>query len=55
MTTLHPDTGVQDANTLGMLAVDRRIDGKLRLGIYGDVLEPGVIGLGDQVTVLATA
>ena len=54
MTTLHPDTGVQDVDTLAMLAVDRTIDGKLRLGVYGDVLEPGVIGLGDPVEVLAT-
>ena len=54
MTTLHPDTGVQDVDTLAMLAVDRSIDGKLRLGVYGDVLEPGVIGLGDPVEVLAT-
>jgi uncharacterized protein YcbX len=52
MTTLHPDTGEQDVDTLGMLARRRRVDGKVVLGVYGDVETPGAVAVGDPVELL---
>ena len=55
MTTLHPDTGVQDVDTLGMHGRHRRHEQHVVLGVYGDVLEPGAIGSATRSTVLARA
>jgi uncharacterized protein YcbX len=52
MTTLHPDTGVQDFPTLDVLARTRKVGTDLLLGVYADVERPGVIGLGDEVAPL---
>ena len=55
MTTLDPDTGTPNADTLGWMAGHRRHDGHVVLGVYGDVLEAGVIRVGDAVEVLELA
>ena len=49
MTTLSPDTGLKDFDTLAILAEHRRVGSELLLGVYGDVVEPGRIKLGDAV------
>ena len=51
VTKCDPDTGVSDLDTLGALARYRR-EGRtepLPLGVYGDVLVPGRVRLGDLV------
>jgi hypothetical protein len=53
VTSQSPDTGVVDVDTLGALASYRR-EGHtepLPLGIYGQVIEPGLVRVGDAVTV----
>jgi uncharacterized protein YcbX len=49
MTTLAPDTGEKDFDTLKVLAQHRRVGTELVLGVYGDVEEPGRIAVGDAV------
>jgi uncharacterized protein YcbX len=52
MTTLDPDTGVQNAPVLDALAEHRKVGADLLLGVYGDVEQPGAIEVGDDVVVL---
>ena len=49
MTTLSPDTGENDFDTLKVLARHRKVGTELLLGVYGDVEEPGRIAVGDVV------
>jgi uncharacterized protein YcbX len=55
ITTQNPDTGVPDFNTLRTIAGYRPMThneaGKehIPFGVYGEVLEPGRVGLGDSV------
>jgi uncharacterized protein YcbX len=49
MTTLDPDTGVQDAPVLDALASYRKVGVKLLIGVKGEVERPGRIALGDAV------
>ena len=49
MTTLSPDTGENDFDTLKVLAQHRKVGTELLLGVYGDVEEPGRIAVGDVV------
>jgi MOSC domain-containing protein len=55
ITTLDPDTGQKDFDTLRVLAGYRaaRI-GELPFGVYGDVIVPGLIRQGDPVEPVAT-
>jgi uncharacterized protein YcbX len=57
-TTRNPDTGAKDLKTLQLIAQGRGMqpdefgeDG-LNLGAYADVIEPGVVSLGDPVELL---
>jgi len=52
MTTLHPDTGVQDTPVLHTLATYRKVGTQVVLGVYGDVERPGPIAVGDRVELL---
>jgi hypothetical protein len=55
VTTFDPDSGRRDFDTLGALASYRREAGTtepLACGIYGVVLEPGTVRVGDAVTPL---
>jgi uncharacterized protein YcbX len=49
LTTMHPDTGEKDFDTLRVLAGYRKRDTELLFGVYADVLEPGRIRVGDVV------
>lgn len=52
VTNRHPESGVVDLPTLDILRGYRRdidLTEPLPFGIYGSVLEPGVVGLGDPV------
>jgi uncharacterized protein YcbX len=56
ITKLDPDTGTSDLDTLGALARYRR-NGRtepLPFGVYGDVIEPGRVALGDPVQPVAS-
>jgi hypothetical protein len=53
MTTLHPETGVNDFPTLDVLARHRKVGDELVLGVHGDVEAPGMIKVGDAVSVLS--
>ncbi|HEX3329297.1 MAG TPA: MOSC domain-containing protein [Gaiellales bacterium] len=56
LTTLDPDTGERDADTLRWLAGYRRhADGPVYCGIYADVEEPGHVRVGDEVEPLEDA
>jgi uncharacterized protein len=52
VTTCDPDTGTSDLDTLGALAGYRRngVTEPLPFGVYGDVIVPGVVGVGDPVS-----
>ena len=52
VTTLHPDTGVQDSDVLKVLAGYRKVGTEVVLGVYGDVEERGRIARGDPVELL---
>jgi uncharacterized protein len=57
ITTLDPDRGTRDLDTLGALARYRR-EGRfepLPLGVYGAVATPGPVRVGDPVVTLRTA
>jgi uncharacterized protein len=57
ITTLDPDRGVRDLDTLGALAEYRR-EGRtepLPLGVYGGVAVPGRVCVGDPVALAAPA
>jgi uncharacterized protein YcbX len=48
-----PDTGVRDRDVLRELIAARRDhDGEACLGVYADVVEPGVVRIGDAVELL---
>jgi uncharacterized protein len=48
-----PDTGLRDRDVLRELLEKRGpVDGEACLGVYAEVLEPGVVRVGDEVTVL---
>src|SRR5262245_25704436 len=48
-----PDTGVRDCDVLRELIEKRGpVDGEPCLGVYAEVLEPGVVRVGDEVEVL---
>jgi uncharacterized protein YcbX len=51
ITTQNPETGVPDFDTLRVLKDYRgfNADRELDFGIYGDVLEPGRVRIGDEV------
>ena len=49
MTTLSPDTGVKDFDTLAVLAEHRKVGSELLFGVYGDVMQAGRIQVGDRV------
>jgi uncharacterized protein YcbX len=56
LTTLDPDTGARDADTLRWLAGYRRQnDGEVYCGIYADVESPGRVRVGDEVEPLEDA
>ncbi len=52
MTTLDPDTGVQNAPVLAVLGRYRSVETKPVLGVYGDVEHPGTIAIDDPVELL---
>ncbi|MFB3739652.1 MAG: MOSC domain-containing protein [Candidatus Velamenicoccus archaeovorus] len=54
ITTLDPSTGVRDFPTLSVIERYRGVsaDRELLFGIYGDVLEPGEVAVGDPVELL---
>jgi uncharacterized protein len=57
ITTLDPDRGTRDLDTLGALAGYRR-EGRfepLPLGVYGAVAKPGLVRIGDPVVTRRTA
>lgn len=51
MTTLDPGTGVRDFPTLHVIRQYRGVtpDGDLPFGVYADVLEPGLVRVGDPL------
>lgn len=51
ITTLDPDTGLRDFPTLSVIRSYRGVskDKELEFGVYGDVVTPGTIGVGDPV------
>jgi hypothetical protein len=55
VTKLDPDTGVRDLETLDILASYRRgvaTTEPLACGVYGTVLAPGTVRVGDSVELL---
>ena len=54
ITTLDPDTGQRDFSTLSVIRSYRRVskDKELEFGVYGDVVRPGSISVGDEVVPL---
>jgi uncharacterized protein YcbX len=54
-TTRNPDSGERDLKTLAIISerrgMMRNSSGEgLNLGVYADVVEPGVVGIGDELT-----
>ena len=51
ITTLDPQTGVRDFPTLSVIRAYRGVagDNELQFGVYGDVVRPGSISVGDEV------
>lgn len=49
LTTMHPETGEKDFETLRVLAGYRKRGSELLFGVYADVMEPGRIRVGDSV------
>jgi uncharacterized protein YcbX len=54
VTTLDPKTGARDFPTLSVIERYRGLspDNHLPFGVYGDVLEPGDVAVGDLVELL---
>ena len=54
ITTLDPRTGTRDFPTLKVIRRYRGVsaDGQLLFGVYGDVVEPGAVSVGDEVELL---
>ena len=56
ITTQNPDSGVPDFDTLRTIKAYRGLrDGGLDFGVYGEVVEPGRVRLGDPVEPLEAA
>lgn len=60
ITTQHPDTGERDLDTLRTILRYRGFrpgdpEHKIDFGVLGEVLEPGTISVGDEVTIPLTA
>ncbi|MCZ3389746.1 MAG: MOSC domain-containing protein [Actinomycetia bacterium] len=58
-TTRNPDTGTRDLKTLQLLSQGRGMTPNdfgedLNMGVYADVLEPGVISVGDELVLSPT-
>ena len=58
ITTQDPDTGERDLDTLRTILRYRGFregdpEHKIDFGVLGEVVQPGVVGLGDEITVLA--
>ena len=54
MTTLNPQSGDRDMDTLRMIADYRsRQDGDICFGVYADVAQPGTVAVGDTVEPLS--
>jgi uncharacterized protein YcbX len=49
LTTINPDTATKDFPTLDVLASYRMVGKQLMFGMYGDVVEPGIVRVGDPV------
>ena len=50
ITTQNPETGKPDFDTLRTIAGYRRVqDGNIPFGIYGEVVEPGRVAVGDSI------
>ncbi|HET7869530.1 MAG TPA: MOSC domain-containing protein [Actinomycetota bacterium] len=51
ITTLDPETGLRDFPTLSVIRSYRGVskDKELEFGVYGEVVRPGTIGVGDPV------
>jgi uncharacterized protein YcbX len=49
LTTMHPETGEKDFDTLRVLGGYRKRGTELLFGVYADVVEPGRIRVGDLV------
>ena len=51
MTTRHPDTGVRDLDTLGLIKAYRGLSERrtIDFGVYADIVEAGVVRVGDTV------
>jgi uncharacterized protein len=54
VTTLDPDTGVKDFDTLRAIAAYRgvTVDRDINFGVYATVLEPGTIAVGDEAELM---
>jgi len=54
VTTLHPDVGVKDFDTLKVIAAYRGVtqDRDINFGVYAEVVEPGTIALGEPVELI---
>jgi len=54
ITTLDPQTGTRDFPTLKVIRSYRGVsaEGELLFGVYGDVVEPGAVHVGDEVELL---
>ena len=54
ITTLDPKTGTPDFPTLKVIRSYRGVsaEGELLFGVYGDVVEPGAVRVGDEVDLL---
>ena len=55
-TTRNPDTGTRDLKTLQLLSQGRGMTPNdfgedLNMGVYADVLEPGVVSVGDELVI----
>jgi uncharacterized protein YcbX len=50
LTTKNPDTGARDLDTLRMIGAYRPpVDREICFGVYADVVQPGVVSVGDSV------
>lgn len=54
ITTHDPDTGEADIDTLGLIANYRPGNGVAYFGVYGTVVHPGVVSVGDTVALSST-
>jgi uncharacterized protein YcbX len=54
VTTLDPDVGVKDFDTLKAVAAYRGVtpDRDINFGVYADVVEPGMIAVGDEAALI---